>query len=346
MRRFTVGHRRCGPSRLLLGLLLVPLVVLLSSCVRYQSSIDIKSKDDITVNVDVAMQTSSLGLGGMPTSPEEFCQDISSSAGPKITITPYADDAYTGCRITAAGSLDDGVISNAGMGDTLQLVDGVWVYRSAPGDLGSVTGMMFDSFRVDVTFPGEVLTHNGSSTVSNRTVTWTSPNDLLSAEGLHATGKDRDPVLALLPWILAGVAASVLVVAVVLVSRRRSRRAGVAPPHSRYQQPYPGAMQQYQPGAPWDQGRPGTFGVPPGQLPYYGPGPTPANMAYPPGQPQGPYPPGQPQGPYPPGPGVPGPTAQWGSPHEPEPTLPLPDEPPSGWVMPPRPPAPGAGPRS
>ena len=133
MRRFTVGHRRCGPSRLLLGLLLVPLVVLLSSCVRYQSSIDIKSKDDITVNVDVAMQTSSLGLGGMPTSPEEFCQDISSSAGPKITITPYADDAYTGCRITAAGSLDDGVISNAGMGDTLQLVDGVWVYRSAPG---------------------------------------------------------------------------------------------------------------------------------------------------------------------------------------------------------------------
>ena len=145
MRRFTVGQPRCGPSRLLLGLLLVPLVVLLSSCVRYQSSIDIKSKDDITVNVDVAMQTSSLGLGGMPTSPEEFCQDISSSAGPKITITPYADDAYTGCRITAAGSLDDGVISNAGMGDTLQLVDGVWVYRSAPGDLGSVTGMMFDS---------------------------------------------------------------------------------------------------------------------------------------------------------------------------------------------------------
>ena len=187
-----------------------------------------------------------------------------------------------------------------------------------------------------------MLTHNGSA--QSTTVTWTSPNDLLSAEGLHATGR-----IAIRFWRCcpgSGRRRSVGACrggGVGVASSLPARWRGAAAP--RYQQPCPGAMQQYQPGAPGIRGGRARSGCR-RSVAVLRAWPTPANMAYPPGQPQGPYPPGQPQGPYPPGPGVPGPTAQWGSPHEPEPTLPLPDEPSSGWVMPPRPPAPGAGPRS
>lgn len=349
MRRFAFGDRRCVRSGL--ALVLVPMVLLLSSCMRFESAVEIKSKDDITVSIDLAMQTATLQMSGMSTSPESFCAEFNSGAGSNVEMTPYADDVYTGCRMRIAGGLGDQTISSTGF--TLQLVDGIWTFRTAPSDVGATSGMpagiapsMFDSFRVDVTFPGEVLTHNGSSTLSGRTVTWTNPNDLFAAQGLYATGKDRAQVLAALGWVLAGLVALALVAAVVLVARRRSRGTAAAPPIAQYQPPYPGAMpQQYLSGAPL------------GQMPYYGPGPTPA-APYPAGplglypyspQAQGPYSPGQPQLPYPPVAGARGDadsTPRLDAPDAPEPTLPLPDEPPSGWVLPGPPASPRPTPRT
>ena len=84
-----------------------------------------------------------------------------------------------------------------------------------------------------MTFPGTVLSHSGSSKVDGGTVTWTDVNDLLSPDGLTASGKSQGG----LPGWVWGIGALVMLaiggaVAAMIINRRwwaRPRDGGAAP---------------------------------------------------------------------------------------------------------------------
>ena len=90
------------------------------------------------------------------------------------------------------------------------------VNSSGVGDMAGI-----GDFKVSVTFSGTVLSHSGSSKVDGDTVTWTDVNDLLSPDGLTASGKSQGG----LPGWVWGIGALVMLaiggaVAAMIINRR------------------------------------------------------------------------------------------------------------------------------
>jgi hypothetical protein len=156
--------------------------------------------------------------------------------------------------------------------------DGEYRFAMASGEIDvstggqdQVTAALFTDFRVSVTFPGEVTSHNGSSTVEGTTVTWTDASDLTSGEGLRATADEPGSVLALLPWLGAALLVAAGVVAGVLLVNRRARATGRPAAGAPQWGPPPGAGYPAQPGQgyPLQPGgyppQPGGYPIQPGQ---------------------------------------------------------------------------------
>ena len=175
MRRFT-------------ALLLLPALVVLSGCLRLKADFVITSEDDIGVSLNYGIKKSS----GAAPAKDEICETAKSAKiqqGMKLEFEPYEEGDWVGCRVTGTGQssgLDEGFTIK-------KQDDGTWLFRidKSVMDAGTqeTNASMWSEFSVSVTFPGKVLTHNGSSTVKGRTVTWTDANDLYDT-GLEATGEE------------------------------------------------------------------------------------------------------------------------------------------------------------
>ncbi|NLT29651.1 MAG: hypothetical protein GXX86_04230 [Propionibacterium sp.] len=304
-------------SRVVLAVLTIPLVLVLSGCMRYVVDIGITGGDstEIEYSMDAGMRNKDAEAEG-----EEIPDDPCEGAGrtfPDVTLEPYSDDGpdgYTGCRISGTMTAED--LTDSGM--TISKSNGVWTFHHEGDSSGSMSGgespdEMISDFRVSVTFPGEVLSHNGSSTVEGTTVTWTDPADLMTSQGLRAQGRDNvDDIvfegevsldeakpgggLGIPPWAIA-LTVTVLVLAVswVLIELLIRRKRGNGPPND---PPPPGG-----PGGPVGssgtihRGR-GPDWRPPYSAPPAGPGP----WQNPQGFGSGPHQPGQ----------QPGPSQPWG----------------------------------
>lgn len=248
-------------SRRVAAALLVPILVVLSGCVKYKASYEIVSEDQIKVTVDTGLDKSSEAAAG--TTKEEMCAPGGESSGPTLKDEkrePYDDGTYIGCRISGTATVSQ-------MGEELEIRkqdDGTWLFQqmgSSDEDSGQ-SAAMFDSFEVSVTFPGKVLSHNGSSTVSGKTVTWTNPNDLFSTDGLRATGEDGGGLSAV-PLVIG-----VLVIAAALggflfynnaQKKKKAAAAAQAAQSQQWGQGYgqQGGYDQYgQQGGGWNQGGP------------------------------------------------------------------------------------------
>lgn len=172
-------------------ILAIPLLLVLTSCIRMTMDIDIDSPERIDVKADIGMQNAAAKeMGGeLP----DFCEEAGLSGElDGATTEPYSDEGdagYTGCRVEGTNTLAE--MSSSG-GPGLKLEDGIWTFEMEGGDADAegMSANMVSDFRISVTFPGEVLTHNGTSTVEGTTVTWSNASDLLSSEGLHATARD------------------------------------------------------------------------------------------------------------------------------------------------------------
>lgn len=173
-----------------LALAVIPLVLILSSC-RMHMGLVVLSEHEVAVSMDFGMLKSDAEVIGM--TGEDFC-DMGDESGAvdeseaDVTTRAYDDGTWIGCVIEATGPVE---------GEEMLRLDGdVWTFHMpADGSTEAVdpegleeAGMDLD-FRFFVTFPGEVLSHNGSSHVEGTSVVWTDINDMSTGEGLLATAR-------------------------------------------------------------------------------------------------------------------------------------------------------------
>lgn len=275
-------HRR------LIALLTIPLLVLMSGCMRMKADYEILSDSTVQVSMDIGMRNDMLKELGEDV--PDFCEQTDTMGAEGLTQEEYVDegdDGYTGCRLTGTAPINE--INDSSTRFVLE--DDVWTFHMEGDDSGGTAGVsadMFSDFQIRVTFPGKVLSHNGASTQEGNTVTWADPADLFTEEGLKATAEGSGGGQL---WLWIAIGALVLIAAAVTAVLLQ-RRGKNAPPQ----------------GGPWQDGT----GQP---YPPQGPGP---DQPYPPQGPGQPYPgqgpvPGQEYGPgeqYPPQ----GPGQQFGGP--------------------------------
>ncbi|MDO5093965.1 MAG: hypothetical protein Q4D79_11215, partial [Propionibacteriaceae bacterium] len=226
--------------------LIVPLVLVLSSCMRLRTEFTIHNLEKVDISMDVGAKKDQLDQLGGSYSPDSLCSEASSSAdlgkGNDLKLEPYDDGTYIGCKISGSGPIEE---NNALISFDESKKE--WTFTMANsnvGEAGSLGANMVEDFEVKVTFPGEVLTASGSGQISGNTVTWTDAKDMFSADGLKATASNT-PAFPWL-WILIGVAVvAVAAVVVVLVLKRKKQPAGP---------PQPGPQGGYYQGQPGSQG--------------------------------------------------------------------------------------------
>ena len=220
--------------------LVLPLLVLLSGCVKFDATSTIGSDDKISASVTLAVQDDySFGV-------DQLCETTLGSMLPGGQSSSYSQGGYTGCTVSVQGVAISTFATTPFL--TIKHENGQYSFELSSSVASAVggssgAGLVFDSFSFAVTFPGEVLTHSGSSTVSGTTVTWTDADDLLSGDGLQATSKESGgwSLGGMLP--ILGIAAAVLVLGTGAFVLMRRKPAAAA------QQPYPAQNAPYQPQA-------------------------------------------------------------------------------------------------
>jgi len=241
--------RRCS-----VALLMLPLVLMLASCVKYETAIKISANDHVDISMLLAVQQQYASLV------RESCTPNGASSVPAGSISSYSQDGYVGCTIKGSGiPLINASNQNGVFSITHQNAQYTFQMKNTTSDTTSdtsLTSAMFTTFKLAVTFPGEVTSHSGSSTVEGTTVTWTDPDDALKGNGLKATSKEADLLLLAVPWAL-GLAGLLLVAAVAIAvwGHVRSRRTvSDVPDNSQddatYPTPYPVTYADPRTGAP------------------------------------------------------------------------------------------------
>ncbi len=289
-------------AKKLVILLLVPLVLLTTGCLRFKMNLDVKNHDEVAIAFDSGLLKEFVKeLGTEAPTKESLCENADIPAGvDNLKSEPYEDEEYIGCRVTATGRVAS--LSSAD-GPQLSLADGIWTFRMSGENMDAqgeaITSEMITDFEVKVTFPGKVIEASEGGEITGNTVVWSNPTALFSGTGLYAQGEDG--IAGLPGWLLPVIAVIVLllivvIVAIVLLQRKKKGQAqpGQPYPAGPYpQQPYPQqpqAPQGQQPYPPQSQYQPYSQ-QPQGQQPYsQQAGQPPASPVVPPQYQPEPYP--------------------------------------------------------
>ncbi len=207
--------------RRLLALLTIPIVLVLSSCVRMQSHYEIIGDDEIRMSVDIGVQNEY--IKDKDRNDPNLCANNGLVETDTLTVEQYVEDGkqgYTGCRQVGTAKISDKPENTL-----FTLDDDVWAFTMEGGRGEQMKPDAFSEFSVSVTFPGKVLTHSGSSTVDGTTVTWSDPKDYTDSDGLTATASNATSLMWL--WSLLGVIA--LFALGVLAYNLRTRSRASAP---------------------------------------------------------------------------------------------------------------------
>jgi hypothetical protein len=208
-------------SRKIMALLGAMLVLLLAGCVRFQA--DLSVAEDDTLDGDIVVAVVSDHEPGSDDNARENAGKIEAQLLPAlrgatgVTAEVYEQDDYLGTRFTlsdtpieALAGGENGALSLTRSGDRFEFSG---TLDFTPGDEPAEdTGDPADSgIEVSISFPGDVLDHNGE--LSGNTVTWTTT--LEGSVDMHATASaipSGPPA-----WVFAVAGGAVLVVVVVIV---------------------------------------------------------------------------------------------------------------------------------
>ncbi len=208
--------------RRLLALLAIPIILLLSSCVRMQSHYEIVGDDEIQMAVDIGVQNKF--IEDEDRDDPDLCASNGLIETDTLSVEQYredGEDGYTGCRQVGTAKISDKPENTL-----FTLDDDVWTFTMEGGRGEQMKPDAFTDFEVSVTFPGKVLTHSGASTVDGTTVTWSDPKDYTDGDGLTATANNSAGLMWL--WSLLGVIA--LFALGVLAFNLRTKNRSSAPP--------------------------------------------------------------------------------------------------------------------
>lgn len=207
----------------LLAVVLI-VVLLLGGCARVRTALAVQSND--TVAGEIVLATPEIaGPAQAVTLPPDLVS--------LVEVVPYREEGYVG-SVLRFSALSFGQLSTlaeaAGpSGDAVEftlrrvggrlLVDGKVNLKSASGN--------FADFQLKISFPGEVLDHDGE--LEGRTVSWTfAPPE---ARDFTAVVAQDDPgAPSVLGWTLGLGAAVTLVALAVAVLARRARNPPLTPP--------------------------------------------------------------------------------------------------------------------
>ena len=225
---------------------ILPLVLVLSSCIRMRQEINVNNQEKIEVKADYGVLKEKSQSGGVKDSDAVCQRGMSSVKLPgDFKQEGYQDDKYIGCKLSGTAKLSD--ISYLSFDESSKQ----WSFHMPGSNSQGISASMITDFEIKVTFPGKVLTASGTGEISGNTVTWKDPADLTSSEGLKATASNTSDLTWL--WVVLGVmVVGGAVVAVILVQRGRAKAA----------RPGPG-----QPGPQGGFQGPGNFHQPSGQFP-------------------------------------------------------------------------------
>ena len=211
-------------------LLLLPLLVGLTSCVRYRVEYDIVDKERVRLNWDIGIRKPEEGVHAPgEITVENICQAVVEHAQ-----TPYEDDLFHACRFTGELPINHKRLVDPAP-NPIQIItydearrEWTFEYSSESGYISTESANMFTDFEVRVTFPGRVLSASGSGRIEGNTVTWSDPKDMYTDEGLRATAS-ADPDLSWLWPTLGVIALAGAGAGIVLVARRRRRPRPLVP---------------------------------------------------------------------------------------------------------------------
>ncbi|HKA67499.1 MAG TPA: hypothetical protein VKG85_00115 [Actinomycetes bacterium] len=215
------------------------LTVLLSACIKLDMNFTVHSNDTVTGSVVAGVSKQVLpALGGEQAVRDQVQQLLSENELPAgVEISNYSDDTYSGIKATFEDLALDEVnnrLANRTEGPLIRHENGQFIVDTTlplsgdafgVGDLGVAAGT--GDIRIVVTFPGRVLSHNGS--LDGTTVTWTGTlgQDLVMQavsedSGAESVGGDDSGRTAAL-WI--GLAALLAAGAAGFLLYQRNRRA-------------------------------------------------------------------------------------------------------------------------
>lgn len=225
-------------SRKLLAALGMLLVLVLAGCVRFQADLNVSDHDTLDGDIVVAVITND--EPGSADDARDAAANIETQLLPAlrgadgVTATPYEQDDYVGTRfalsgtpIDALGGGSDGALTLTREGDEYLFsgrLDFTPGEEATTGD--EVDGDAGDSdITVSISFPGDVLEHNGE--ISGNKVTWaTTLEGSVDMEARASAIPNGPPA-----WLWAVVALAVLLIAaaVVLVVVRRRKAPASTP---------------------------------------------------------------------------------------------------------------------
>jgi hypothetical protein len=222
------------------------LATALAGCLKVDMSLEINEDESVDGHVIMAVSDGLAQLTGQDPEAlaQEFEDDVMEDAPEGVTQEPYEDDDFQGTRVVLDGVAleefdfsDDETLSIVHEGDEYQ-VDGVLDMTGAEefGDLSGEEQELIDGFadtmdvRVAITFPGDVIEHNGE--LEGRTVTWTPEfGETLDIQARAEDSAPEDSAGSSFPWWIVGVIGALAAVAalVLLALRRRSAASTAAP---------------------------------------------------------------------------------------------------------------------
>lgn len=233
------------------------LAVALAGCMKVDMQLDVHTDDTIDGSMIFAVNRSLTDvMGGTDAMLDDLLGDTT-DLPEGSTSEPYEDGEFVGAKYTFTdaplSTFDDGETEGLQIvheGNEFILTGAVDLSETTTGDLegleGTFEGIMegFD-VRISVTFPGEVIEHNGD--LDGTTVTWVpQPGDNveLSARAEDSGGAGGLPIWG---WILIAAAiVAVLIGALFYFSRNRTK-PDVATPAAGSYPPLPGAPDSYPP---------------------------------------------------------------------------------------------------
>jgi hypothetical protein len=230
------------PVKRVLAALGMLLVLALAGCVRFQADLNVSDHDTLDGNIVVAVITNDepgsadTAMDNVANIEAQLLPGLRGADG--VTAEPYEQDDYVGTRFSLSNTpieaLDggdaDGALSLTRSGDVYEFSGRLdFTPDDEPIDGDDVQGEPEDSnLTVAISFPGEILEHNGE--VSGNKVTWTTTLEGSVDMEARASAIPNGPPAWI--WLVAGAALLLIAAAVVIVVVRRRRTPGVTPPAS------------------------------------------------------------------------------------------------------------------